>query len=71
VAARLGRLPNVLPAYKVILKSLGRLYLELHDEIAYLDSMIGAIIDELAPRLVARNSIGDGAAAQLLLTTAA
>ena len=33
-----------------------------------LDSMIGAIVDELAPSLVARNSIGHGAAAQLLLT---
>jgi hypothetical protein len=43
-------------------------YLELHDEIADLDSMIGAIVDELAPSLVARNSIGHGAAAQLLLT---
>ena len=31
-------------------------------------SMIGAIVDELAPSLVARNSIGHGAAAQLLLT---
>ena len=30
-------------------------YLELHDEIADLDSMIGAIVDELAPSLVARN----------------
>lgn len=32
--------------------------LELHDEIADLDAMIGAIIDDLAPELVARNSIG-------------
>jgi hypothetical protein len=35
-----------------------RRYLELHDEIADLDAMIGAIDDELAPNLVARNSIG-------------
>ncbi|MGU3421771.1 transposase, partial [Methylobacterium sp. D54C] len=45
-----------------------RRYLELHDEIADLDAMIGAIVDELAPDLVARNSIGSNGAAQLLLT---
>ena len=59
---------NVVSAYRITLKSLGRRYLELHDEIADLDVMIGAIVDELAPDLVARNSIGHGAAAQLLLT---
>ena len=59
---------NVVSAYKIFLKSLGRRYLELHDEIADLDTMIIAIIDELAPALVARNSIGHGSAAQLLLT---
>ena len=41
---------------------------ELHDEIADLDAMIAAIVDELAPNLVARNSIGHIVAAQLLLT---
>ena len=30
--------------------------------------MIGAIVDELAPKLVARNSIGRNGATQLLLT---
>lgn len=55
-------------AYRISLKSLGRRYLELHDEIADLDIMIAAIVDELAPNLVARNSIGPVAAAQLLLT---
>ena len=59
---------NVTSAYRISLKSLGRRYLELHDEIADLDAMIGAIVDELAPSLVARNSIGHGSAAQLLLT---
>jgi transposase len=59
---------NVVSAYRITLKSLGRRYLELHDEIADLDIMIVAIIDELAPTLVARNSIGHGSAAQLLLT---
>lgn len=55
-------------AYKISLKSLGRRYLELHDEIADLDAMIRAIVDELAPNLVARNSIGHVGAAQLPLT---
>jgi transposase len=59
---------NVESAYRISLKSLARRYLELHDEIADLDAMIGAIVDELAPNLVARNAIGHGGAAQLLLT---
>ena len=45
-------------AYRIGLKSLARRYLELHDEIADLDAMIAAIVDELAPNHVARNSIG-------------
>src|SRR3954464_12187568 len=59
---------NVTSAYRISLKSLGRRYLELHDEIADLDTMIIAIVDELAPALVARNAIGYECAAQLLLT---
>lgn len=59
---------DVEAAYRISLKSLARRYLELHDEIADLDTMIGAIVDELAPDLVARNSIGQNGAAQLLLT---
>jgi len=59
---------QVVSAYRISLKSLGRRYLELHDEIADLDAMIGAIVDELAPSLVIRNSIGKESAAQLLLT---
>jgi transposase len=55
-------------AYRISLKLLGRRYLELHGEIADLDAMIGAIVDKLAPSLVARNSIGHASAAQLLLT---
>lgn len=54
--------------YRISLKSLARRYLELHDEIADFDAMIGAIVQELAPELIARNSIGHNAAAQLLLT---
>lgn len=59
---------DVEAAYRITFKSLARRYLELHDEIADLDVMIGAIVDELAPDLVARNSIGHIGAAQLLLT---
>lgn len=59
---------NVASAYRIALKSLARRYLELHDEIADLDAMIAAIVDELAPALVTRNSIGHASAAQLLLT---
>jgi transposase len=59
---------DVEAAYRISLRSLARRYLELHDEIADLDAMIGAIVDELAPDLIARNSIGHTGAAQLLLT---
>jgi len=59
---------NTLSAYRIALKSLSRRYLELHDEIADLDDMITAIVDELAPELVAKGGIGHGSAAQLLLT---
>lgn len=59
---------DVESAYRISLKSLARRYLELHDEIADLEEMIGPIVEELAPDLVARNSIGHTSAAQLLLT---
>jgi transposase len=59
---------NAASAYRITLRSLARRYLELHDEIADLDTLIRAIVDELAPALVARNSIGYESAAQLLLT---
>jgi transposase len=55
-------------AYRITLKSLGRRYLEPHDEIADLDLMIAAIVEDLAPDLLERNSIGHNSAAQLLLT---
>lgn len=59
---------DVETAYRISLKSLARRYLELHDEIADLDVMIAAIVEELAPNLIARNSISHVGAAQLLLT---
>jgi transposase len=55
-------------AYRISLKSLGRRYLELHDEISDLDAMIAAIVQDLAPNLIERNSISYVGAAQLLLT---
>jgi transposase len=55
-------------AYRIAFKSLGRRYLELHDEIADLDVMISRLVDELAPDLVSRPAIGYETAAQLLLT---
>ena len=45
-------------ANRISLRSLARRYLELHDEIADLDVMIGAIVDDLAPEHVTRNAIG-------------
>jgi transposase len=59
---------TVTSACRITLRSLARRYLELHDEIAELDDMIRTLVEELAPALVARNAIGHGCAAQLLLT---
>lgn len=55
-------------AYRIAFKSLARRYLELHDEIADLDVMIKAIVDDLAPELVSRQGVGYESAAQLLIT---
>jgi transposase len=68
MAARPDRLSRCGSGLRIAFKSLARRYLALHDEIADLDAMIAAIVDELAPNLVARNSIGHTGAAQLLLT---
>ncbi|SEQ63202.1 transposase, partial [Nitrosomonas ureae] len=64
----LGGYRNISTAYKIALKYLARRYLELHDEIADLDVMISAIVDELAPDLIAGKAIGYESAAQLLIT---
>ncbi|WP_108257754.1 IS110 family transposase [Mangrovicoccus ximenensis] len=58
-------------ACRISLKSLARRYLELHGEIADLDKMIQAIVDELAPGLVAQDAIGYHSAAQLLIAAGA
>lgn len=59
---------NVEAAYRIALKSLARRFVELHDEIADYDVIIEALVKELAPELVARNSIGSNGAAQLIIT---
>ncbi|SEG88057.1 Transposase [Marinobacterium lutimaris] len=64
----LGGYRDVVMAYRIALKSLARRYVELHDEIADLDIMIKAIVDELAPDLVSRTAIGYESAAQMLIT---
>lgn len=46
----------------------GRRYLELIDEVADLDAMIAALVDDLAPDLISRPAIDFETAAQLLLT---
>jgi len=56
---------DVEAAYWIGLKFLAQRYLELHGEIADLDARIGDIVDELAPDLVAHDSIGRNGAAQL------
>lgn len=65
--ADLGGYRDISTAYKIALKSLARRYLELHDEIADLDVMISAIVDELAPELISGKAIGYESAVQLLI----
>jgi len=55
-------------ANKIAMKHYARRYLELHDEIADLDVMIKAIVDDLAPELVERTGVGYESASQLLIT---
>lgn len=54
--------------HRIALKSLTRIYLELHDEIADLEVMIMSTVDELAPELIKRKSVGYECASQLLIT---
>lgn len=55
-------------AYRIALKSLGRRYLELTDEIADLDDLINPIVEALAPQLLKQVGIGIEVAGQLLVT---
>jgi transposase len=55
-------------AYRVALKTMGRRYLELSDEIADLDQLINPIVEALAPQLLARLGIGIEIAGQMLVT---
>ncbi len=55
-------------AYRVALKSFGRRYLELTDEIVDLDDLINPIVESLAPQLLERVGIGIEVAGQLLVT---
>ena len=54
-------------ACRTALRSLAGRHLGLQDEVCDLDAMITSIVDERAPDRVARNSIGYGSAAQLLV----
>jgi transposase len=55
-------------ATRIALKSLARRILELGDEIAMLDDLIGPIVTTLAPQLLQRVGIGIEVAGQLLVT---
>jgi len=55
-------------ANRVALKSMGRRYLELSDEITDLDELINPLVEALAPQLLARVGIGIEVAGQLLVT---
>jgi transposase len=55
-------------ATRIALKSLARRILELDDEIANLDELIDPLVQELAPKLLARPCIGVEIAGQILVT---
>lgn len=55
-------------SYRIMLRSLARRYLELDDEVADCDAMIKALVDELAPELIARLAVGYASASHLLIT---
>jgi hypothetical protein len=55
-------------AYSVALKSLGRRYLELSDEIAGPGELISPLVQTLAPQLTERLGIGTEVAGQMLVT---
>ncbi len=53
---------------RVALRSLGRRWLQLDEEARALEAHIAAIVTRIAPRLLARHSVGVLSAAQLLVT---
>lgn len=55
-------------ATRIALKALARRILELNDEVAALDELIGPLVAELAPQLLAATGIGVEIAGQLLVT---
>lgn len=59
---------DVTTAYRITLKSLAGRFVALHDEVADLDVMIKAIVDDLAPELITHRSVGYESASQLLIT---
>ena len=59
---------DIATAYKIAFKSLARRYIELHEEIADLDIMMNAIVDELAPEFIEQKAIGYVTTSQLLIT---
>lgn len=59
---------NIEDAYRIALNSLAQRYLELHNEIAGLNSMMISIVDEVAPELIKRRGIGYESATQFLIT---
>lgn len=59
---------DVATAYRIALRSLAHRYVDLCDEVSELDVMIKAIVDDLAPDLIARRSVGYESASQLLIT---
>ena len=59
---------NPIDGQRAALRSLGRRWLQLHEEIVELDVMIRALVRQTAPRLLTRPGIGIHTAAQLLMT---
>jgi transposase len=55
-------------ALQLALRSLGRRWLTLHQEISDLDQAITTTVTRIAPRLLARRSVGVHTAARLLVT---
>jgi transposase len=55
-------------AHRLALKTMGRRYLELTDEITGLDELINPLVEALAPQLLARLGVGVEIAGQLLVT---